>query len=205
MPKQTRRKFLAQVPVALAVFDRRQEAPPSSEWTLWYKQPAKIWTDALPVGNGRLGAMVFGGISEERLQLNADTLWSGHPRDWNNPRASEALPEVRRLVLEDKNYKAADSVCRRMQGLYNESYQPLANLHLKREREAEVNEYRRELDLDTGISRVVFSTGGVTYTREVFCSAPDDVMVLRFSASQKNALSFTLTLDSALRSNTEIV
>jgi alpha-L-fucosidase 2 len=205
MPKQSRRKFLAQVPVAaLAAFDRRQETPVPSEWMLWYKQPAKIWTDALPVGNGRLGAMVFGGINEERLQLNEDTLWSGHPRDWNNPHASDALPELRRLVLQEKKYKEADGVCRRMQGPFNESYQPLANLHIKRERAAEVSEYRRELDLDTGIARVVFTTAAVTYTCEVFCSAPDQVMVVRLIASLKGALDFTVTLDSPLRSNTDV-
>jgi alpha-L-fucosidase 2 len=205
MPKQSRRGFLAQMPAGLALLARRPEASVPSEWLLWYKQPAKIWTDALPVGNGRLGAMVFGGINEERLQLNADTLWSGHPRDWNNPHASEVLPEVRRLVLQEHKYKEADGICRRMQGPYNESYQPLANLHIKREREAEVSEYRRELDLDTGIARFVFTTASVTYTSEVFCSAPDQVMVLRLSASLKGALDFTVTLDSPLRSNIEVV
>ncbi len=193
------------MPAGLALLARRPEASVPSEWLLWYKQPAKIWTDALPVGNGRLGAMVFGGINEERLQLNADTLWSGHPRDWNNPHASEVLPEVRRLVLQEHKYKEADGICRRMQGPYNESYQPLANLHIKREREAEVSEYRRELDLDTGIARFVFTTASVTYTSEVFCSAPDQVMVLRLSASLKGALDFTVTLDSPLRSNIEVV
>ncbi len=204
MPKQSRRRFLAQVPVALAVFDRRQAPAVSSEWTLWYKQPANIWTDALPVGNGRLGAMVFGGIDEERLQLNEDTLWSGHPRDWNNPHASEALPEVRRLVLQEKNYKAADAACRRMQGIYNESYQPLGNLHLKFEGHPDASDYRRELDLDSAVARVTFTSAGVTFTREVFCSAPDQVMVLRLSASKNSALNFTVTLDSPLRSTTEV-
>jgi alpha-L-fucosidase 2 len=193
------------MPAALAVFDRHQKAPTPSEWTLWYRQPAKVWTDALPIGNGRLGAMVFGGINEERLQLNEDTLWSGYPRDWNNPHASEVLPEIRKLVLEEQRYKEADRVCRQMQGIYNESYQPLGNLHLKREREAETNEYRRELDLDTGIARVVFSTGGVTFTREVFSTAPDQVIVLRISASLPNSLDFKVTLDSPLRSGSEAV
>ncbi len=83
---------------------------------LWYTRPAEKWTDALPVGNGRLGAMVFGGVTAERLQLNDDTLWSGAPRDWNNPDAKQRLPEVRRLVLEQEDYQAADRVCRKMQG-----------------------------------------------------------------------------------------
>jgi alpha-L-fucosidase 2 len=94
-------------------FGKSKVGAASSEWLLWYKQPAKIWTDALPVGNGRLGAMVFGGINEEHLQLNEDTLWSGSPREWNNPQASEALPGIRKLVLEEKRYKDADRACRR--------------------------------------------------------------------------------------------
>ena len=107
------------MPAALAAtsaFGRSRSEPEASEWTLWYKQPAKIWTDALPIGNGRLGAMVFGEVDEDRLQLNEDTLWSGHPREWNNPQASEALPEIRKLVLEEKRYKNADRACKRMQG-----------------------------------------------------------------------------------------
>src|SRR5450631_3044038 len=111
MAKQSRRRFIATVPAAFAAasaFEKPRDVQEASEWTLWYKQPAKIWTDALPIGNGRLGAMVFGGITEERLQLNEDTLWSGFPHEWNNARASEALPEIRRLVLEEKRYKDAD-------------------------------------------------------------------------------------------------
>jgi alpha-L-fucosidase 2 len=205
MSKQSRRGFLAQVPVALAAFSRAREASAPSEWMLWYRQPAKIWTDALPIGNGGLGAMVCGGIQEERLQLNEDTLWSGCPRDWNNPQASEALPEIRRLVLEQQRYKEADGVCKRMQGPYNESYQPLANLRLTFDGAAEANEYRRELDLDTAIARVSFKTVGVSFTREAFCSAPDQVFVLRISAGKKNSLNLTVTLDSPLRSSSEPV
>ena len=149
--------------------------------------------------------MVFGGINEERLQLNEDTLWSGHPRDWNNPHASEVLPEVRRLVLQEQKYKEADGVCRRMQGPYNESYQPLANLHIKHEREAEVERVSSRVGLGLRVSRELFSPPECHIYAEVFCSAPDQVMVLRLSASLKGALDFTVTLDSPLRSNIEVV
>jgi alpha-L-fucosidase 2 len=208
--KQSRRRFIAQVPAALAAassFSQSEASDQSeaSEWILWYKQPAKIWTDALPVGNGRLAAMVFGGVSEERLSLNEDTLWSGSPHEWNNPRASEALPKIRKLVLEEKRYQDADRACRRMQGPYNESFQPLGNLRLKFAGLTDVNDYRRDLDLDTAIAQVRFTSGGVTYTREVFCSAPDQVLLVRLNAGKGRALNVTVTLDSLLHSHIEPV
>jgi alpha-L-fucosidase 2 len=208
MATQSRRRFIAKVPAAFATassFSRRKDGLEPSEWTLWYKQPAKIWTDALPVGNGRLGAMVFGGISEERLQLNEDTFWSGSPHEWNNPHASEALPEIRKLVLEEKRYKEADRVCKKMQGPYNESYQPLGNLHLKFIGLTEITDYRHELDLDSAVAQVSFTATGVKYKREVFCSAPDQVLIVRLRASKPGMLNFAVTLDSLLHSKSEPV
>jgi len=207
MRKPSRRTFLSHIPAAASIagsLTKLHSQTPPAEWLLWYKQPAKIWTDALPIGNGRLGAMVFGGVNEERLQLNEDTLWSGHPHDWNNPHAAEALPAIRRLVLEEKRYKDADRECHRMQGPYNESYQPLANLHLKFENLAETTEYRRELDLDTGIARVSFNSGAATFTREAFCSAPDQVIALQLTA-RKGKLNFAVTLDSPLRAASDVI
>jgi len=203
MAKQSRRRFIATVPAAFAALAK--PAQEASEWTLWYKQPAKIWSDALPIGNGRLGAMVFGGIAEERLQLNEDTLWSGFPHEWNNPRASEALAEIRKLVLEEKRYKDADQACHRMQGPYNESYQPLGNLRLKFLDLPEATDYRRSLDLDSGLAQVSFAAGGVRYKREVFCSAPDQVLVVRLSASRPGSLNLQISLDSLLHSTSEAV
>ncbi len=84
---------------------------------LQYRTPAGAWTEALPVGNGRLGAMIFGGVEKERIQLNEDTLWSGFPKDWNNPRAKDVLPQVRRLVMEEQ-YEEADRLCKEMMGPY---------------------------------------------------------------------------------------
>ena len=97
--------------------------------TLWYEQPARQWVEALPVGNGRLGAMVVGGVTEERLQLNEDTLWSGGPRAANNPGARDVLPQVREAVLAG-DYVRADALAKQMQGLFNQSYQPLGDLRL---------------------------------------------------------------------------
>ncbi len=194
MPKPTRRQFLITLPAAAA------ETSPG--WVLWYRQPAGKWTDALPVGNGRLGAMVFGGVETERLSLNQDTLWSGYKRDWNNPDAKNYLPEVRRLALDQENYAEADKVCRKMQGPYNQSYLPLADLHLKFEHEGAVADYRRELDLDAAIARVGYRAGGARFTREVFSSAPDQAIVVRLTADQPAKLDFTISLDSPLRHTT---
>src|ERR1700712_3061120 len=104
----TRREFLVAVPLAFSAAGHAKAAK-ADGLRLWYREPAAIWTDALPVGNGRLGAMVFGGIKTERLQLNEDTLWSGSPTEWNNPDAKQHLPEVRRLVIEEEKYREADN------------------------------------------------------------------------------------------------
>jgi alpha-L-fucosidase 2 len=134
----TRRRFLALIS-SLAVSSRfertaiadteanaRKETSSSdpsqdSSRVLWYKQSASKWVDALPIGNGRLGAMVFAGVPQERIVLNEDTLWSGYPKDWNNPAAPKSLPRVRKLVLEDKDYHGADEECHRMQGPFNQN------------------------------------------------------------------------------------
>jgi alpha-L-fucosidase 2 len=204
MSPWSRRQFLATTPsLASALAPDATSPQPAAETRLWYRRPAEQWTEALPVGNGRLGAMVFGGVASERLQLNEDTLWSGRPREWNNPEARRYLPEVRRLVLEDQNYVAADQVCRRMQGPYNESYQPLADLHLAFEDAGDATGYRRELDLDSAIARVSYRRGATRFTREVFASAPDQVIAVRLTASRPGALHFTAALDSPLRSTVE--
>ncbi|MBL8241087.1 MAG: glycoside hydrolase family 95 protein [Bryobacterales bacterium] len=193
MPRVTRRNFLASASAAAAA-----QPAPLSPLTLWYRQPAKTWTEALPVGNGRLGAMVFGGVETERIQLNEDTLWSGAPKDWNNPQAKAVLPEVRRLVMEEK-YEEADKLCTSMQGPYNQSYLPLADLHLQFSGLGPPENYRRELNLDTAIASTVFASGGATFRREVFASFPDQLVVVRLTASGNAKLNFTVTLTSPLR------
>src|SRR5262245_2469175 len=162
---------------------------------LWYRQPARLWVEALPVGNGRLGAMVFGGVATERLQLNEDTLWSGGPRDWDNPRAREALPEVRRLLAAG-DYVAADGLCREMQGPYTQSYQPLGDLLLHFDSAGEPVDYKRELDLRTAIATTRYRHDGVVFTREAFASAPDQVIVVRIAGDRPGQLNFNATLDS---------
>jgi len=170
--------------------------------TLWMEAPAKEWWDALPVGNGRMGAMVFGGAAAERIALNDDTLWSGMPRDWNNPGAKEHLPIVRKLVLVDKNYQAADEECHKMEGPWNQNYEPVGDLLIEMEHGADVASYTRSLDLDTAVAKVEYSAGGVRYRRELFASFPDDVIVVRITASQPGKVNATLRMKSLLRSST---
>src|SRR5215218_3067678 len=138
----------------------------ASHLTLWYRRPAAQWVEALPVGNGRLGAMVFGGVERERFQLNEDTLWSGGPRDWNNPNAPKVLAEVRRLIAEEK-YVEADRAARGMQGTYTQSFEPLGDLLLAFEHGDGARAYRRQLDLQSAIFEVRYRIGNVNYVREV--------------------------------------
>jgi alpha-L-fucosidase 2 len=192
--KATRREFIAGVTGALAL-----GAESSNDLRLWYRRPATVWAEALPIGNGRLGAMVFGGIETDRLALNEDTLWSGSPKPWNNRDAKKVLPEVRRLVDEEK-YHEADALSKKMQGPYNQSYQPLGNLILKFNVPGSAADYQRELDLDRAIASVCYRAGDATFTREVFSSAKDRVIVVRLECDKPGKLSFALTLDSPVRS-----
>jgi alpha-L-fucosidase 2 len=203
MPKYTRREFVAGLSASVLAAKARAGEPAGDGLVLWFREPAAEWADALPIGNGRLGAMVFGGVNEERLQLNEDTLWSGAPRDWNNPEAKRYLPVVRQLVLEKEDYVAADEACHHMQGPYNESYLPLADLRIAVDHPGEAADYRRELDLDTALSRVSYRSGETEYVREAFCSAPDQVVVVRLATTAPSGMSLTLGLDSPLHSSSE--
>jgi len=173
---------------------------------LWYRQPAKTWVEALPVGNGRLGAMVFGGVTEERVQLNEDSVWSGRPQDADNPAAKEALPEIRRLLF-DGHYSEADQlgvrklICKGPgSGSGNGAraafgcYQTLGDLKLSSSHTGEPTDYERELDLGTAIARVRYSVQGVHFTREVFASHADQVLVVNLESDAPGWLSFSASL-----------
>jgi alpha-L-fucosidase 2 len=169
-----------------------------AENTLRYERPAQKWVEALPIGNGRLGAMVFGGVHRERLQLNEATLWSGGPKDWNNARAPAVLPKVREAILAGR-YAEAGELCKQMQGPYNQSYQPLGQLLLDFEAVEAASAYQRSLDLDRAVVTTRYTVGGVTFVREVFSSFPDQVIALRLTASEPGKLTFSVSLDSPLR------
>ncbi|WP_035172019.1 glycoside hydrolase family 95 protein [Caldanaerobius polysaccharolyticus] len=165
---------------------------------LWYRQPAKEWVEALPVGNGRLGGMVFGRTDVERIQLNEDSVWYGGPRDRNNPDALEYLPEIRRLILEGKVIEAQELANLTLAGLpeAESHYEPLGDLYLSfKHDEADVKDYIRELDLDTGIVRVQYVVGNTTYVREVFASYVDNVIVIHLTSTSPGSLSLKVQLD----------
>ncbi|WP_100405514.1 glycoside hydrolase family 95 protein [Bacillus solitudinis] len=167
---------------------------------LMYDKPACSWTEALPIGNGRLGAMIFGGVEQERIQLNEDTLWSGFPKDWNNPKSKKMLPEIRSLISKGE-YEQAEKISKSsMMGPYTQSYQPFGDLHLHFYHGNLTRKYYRELSLEDAIVKVNYQIGEVEYTREVFSSFPDQVIVVRVSASKKGMLNFKATLTSKLHS-----
>jgi len=190
----TRRAFLASSAAAAA---GAAPFPAPGPLTLWYRRPAKQWVEALPVGNGRLGAMVFGGIDSERIQLNEETIWDGFPRDVNNPEAFKALPDVRRLLFEGRNEEATALSARTMMGIPQRirSYQPLGDLRIEFPDLGGASDYRRELDLDAALAAVRLRVGGVLHTREVFASRPDNVIVVRIAGDRPGSVNarFTLT------------
>ncbi|PXV59958.1 alpha-L-fucosidase 2 [Dysgonomonas alginatilytica] len=168
---------------------------------LWYDEPAQEWVEALPVGNGRLGAMVFGGTDKELIQLNEESLWSGGPVDLNpNPEAKKYLQPIRDALFEE-DYETAQKLSHKMQGYYTQSYAPLGDLHIKQLYDGAVTNYYRDLDLNTAIATTRFSVGNVEYLREVFSSAPDQIIVVRLSSNKKGMLNFDADLSSQLRSD----
>ncbi|WP_338787040.1 glycoside hydrolase family 95 protein [Metabacillus sp. FJAT-53654] len=174
-----------------------------------YQTSAKTWTEALPIGNGRLGAMIFGGVELERLQLNEDTLWSGSPKDFNNPDAKKYLPEIRKLIFEGK-YEEADHIAKNMMGPYTQSYLPFGDLLIKFAHDGNEKNYRRSLDLQDGIARVQYDIDDVTYTREMFSSFEDQVIVIHLRANKPGKINFTAKLESLLqtvieKSNEELI
>jgi alpha-L-fucosidase 2 len=162
--------------------------------TLCYNKPAGPWTEALPIGNGRLGAMIFGGVTEEHLQLNEDTIWAGGPYDADNPGALKAIPEARKLIFDGKYKQATDllnngGMAKPMRQL---PYQPLGDLLIKFNFTSDTTQYRRELNLDTATARTQFKSGDTTYTREIFASAVDQVIVVRLTADKPGKVTFTV-------------
>jgi alpha-L-fucosidase 2 len=145
--------------------------------------------------------MVFGGVPQERIALNEDTLWSGYPRDWNNPAAPKSLPRVRKLVLEDKDYHGADEESHKMQGPFNQNYEPLGDLLIDFDHSGDVTGYRRELDLDSAIATTSYEVDGCRYTREIFASHPSQLIIMRLKSSEKGRLDFGLRWKSQLQAS----
>lgn len=169
-----------------------------NDYTLWYEKPAKDWNEALPIGNGRLGAMIFGRVKEELLQMNEQTLWTGGPVNPNpNPEAPKYLPQVREALFKDSIGQAV-KLLRKMQGPNTQMYQPLGNIIIKQNANGEATNYYRSLDIANAIATTKFTIDGVDYTREYFTSAPDQVMIIKLTASKRNALSVSFKVNNEL-------
>lgn len=177
---------------------QNESAPPSEKLSLWYRQPAKVWTEALPIGNGRLGAMIFGGIEGERIQLNEDTLWGGGPYNPANPEAITALPEVRKLVFAGKYKEAEELIQEKMMSkpIKQMPYQTIGDLRLAFPDAKEVSDYRRDLNIDKAISTLTYQIDGVRFTREIFATAVDNVIVIRVTADIKGQISFSAAIQT---------
>ncbi len=185
----------------IAAGQSAQSPPPPLR--LEYARAAQKWVEALPIGGGRLGAMVFGGIGTERLQLNDDTLWSGGPSDTGNPKAREVLPQVRRAVA-DGRFVEADTLAKGLQGPYTQTYLPMGDLVLSFEHGDIAADYRRSLDLRTAVATTSFRVGNVHYTRETIASFPARVLVMRLTTDRPGTLRFAARLRSQLRYDTAV-
>lgn len=183
-----------------------QDMKQESNLKLWYNKPAENWNEALPVGNGRLGAMVFGDPAKENIQLNEETFWSGGPSRNDNPKALEALPKVRKLIFDGQYHEAEKLVNENMvaEQLHGSMYQTIGNLNLSFEGHENYTNYYRELDIEHALFSTSYTVGDVNFKREVFASYPDQVIAVKLSADHPGSLSFTASLNGPLASNTKV-
>jgi alpha-L-fucosidase 2 len=171
---------------------------PPGDMVLWYRQPAEKWLEAMPVGNGIMGAMVFGGAQRERIALNECTFWSGRPHDYNDPQAIKYFPQIRDLVFAGKFQEAEKMADGHFYGVpaTQQAYQPLGDLLLFFDGVEKADDYRRELDMEAGVATVRYRAGDAVLTRETFISHPDRVMVVRVTADKPGRVSVQAQLKS---------
>lgn len=176
--------------------EKKANESDSNALKLWYDSPAAQWLEALPIGNGRLGAMVFGGPTKEHIQFNEDSLWTGIPRDYSNPGAFESLSEIRELLFEGKQQDAHNLADEKFMSipLRQERYQPFGDLWIEFDGHSEFSDYQRELDLEKSVATVQYKSEGVTYSRTVFSSYPDQVIVIHLTADKSKKLDFSVSL-----------
>ncbi len=165
---------------------------------LWYTRAAQEWTEALPIGNGRLGAMVFGGAAQERLQFNEDTLWNGEPHFYHREGAVQYLPQIRQLLEEGRQKEAEELAAREFMSvpLRQKSYQPFGDLFLRFDGHQGASDYRRQLDLESGVVKIQYRLGDVKFERTYFASYPDQVIVGKISSDRPWQVSFTAAFQS---------
>lgn len=169
------------------------------EMTLWYRQPAEKWLEAMPMGNGILGAMVFGGVARERIALNEGTFWSSRPHDYDNPEAIRYFPILRDLIAQGKFQEAERTADEHFFGVpaAQQAFQPLGDLLLSFDGVEKFSDYRRELDMQTGVATVRFRAGDAVFTRQIFVSYPDRVMVVRVTCDRPGRISLSAGFRSA--------
>lgn len=169
-----------------------------NDFKLWYQQPAAQWVEALPVGCGRLGAMVFGDVQNEHIQFNEDTLWTGGPHEYHRKGAVKHLAKIRQLIFDGKQEQAEQLAFKQFMGnpKRQKAYQPCGDLNLSFPEHENITHYYRDLNLDTGIATTTYQVGNVTYTREVFASYPAQAIVIRLSTDQPGQLTFNASLHS---------
>jgi alpha-L-fucosidase 2 len=170
----------------------------SNNLKLWYSKPALKWTEALPIGNGRLGAMIFGGVENDRIQFNEETLWTGAPNDYAHKGAVKYLEPIRQLLFDGKQKEAEELAMTEFMSepLKQKTYQAFGDLNLHFLNQASVTNYHRELNLKNAVQKVSYNSGGINYTREYLASNPDQVIAIRLTADQAKALNFTLDFDA---------
>ena len=176
---------------------------------IWFNHPAESWNDALPVGNGSLGAMIFGGVEKEHLELNESSVWTGEPRWDANPEALKSLPEVRKLLFRGKYKEAEELAQKSILGKKPQNpaatYQALGDIFLDFGPQINLNNYRRELDIENATASVSYTAGQVNYRREFFSSAPDHAMVIRLTADKTGSINFTIHLSRQGNKATTVV
>jgi alpha-L-fucosidase 2 len=169
---------------------------------LQFNKPAEFFEETLVLGNGKMGASIFGGVNSDKIFLNDITLWAGEPVDANiNPEAYKNLPAIRE-ALNNENYKAADSLNKKLQGKFSESYAPLGTLFIHVQHKGAAKKYSRELDLSQATSKISYEVDGVLFTREYFISHPDQVMAIKLTSSKKGSLTFELKFNTLLKFET---
>ena len=182
--------------LVFAQFISFAEAP--NNLKLWYTKPAKKWTEALPIGNGRLGAMIYGGVEDDQIQFNEETLWTGAPNDYAHKGAYQYLGQIRQLLFDGKQKEAEDLAMEQFMSvpLTQKAYQAFGDLNIHFPNQAEFTNYRRELDLTKAIHRISYQANGVNFTREYVSSNPDQVIAIRLTADQKKALNFSIKMNA---------
>ena len=167
---------------------------------LWYNVPAKHWLEALPIGNSHLGAMVYGGILDENIQLTEETFWSGGPHSNNSQKSLASLSKVRELIFNGREEEAAAIINKDfVVGPHGMRFLPMANLHIRMQNQGKAELFERELDLKRAVTTTSFVLDDVRYTRTTFASLADGVIVCHIKASKKGALKFDVTLDSPFK------